>query len=616
MPSLKDLVKNLRDFNYYSGRGNFTQDKLPFEGTKPFIVTPNGFRWSPANFDEGFVQYGAVSLATRTQADLLRIGKFFTTTVQGPLFLLRQAGLQKSNVEIEHSQELKTNKPESGQGLFNNAFNSISNFSNKITNDFGPTRVYNPLGTNTLAQIEGNLVGLHFMRHGATPKQSKTDEYEKYILSKDKEGNNRLYYLTKTLSNPQSEQSIGDYILKYKGGPGSLYGVGETIIRRYYKSILSRNSDFENTADKGFVPISINALSNISTDNILEIRNSRVRPVSTTEGDQFSSVNSSDSYKFDANQDFRAYKNKLVLSGASRGEIQAATNYAKYNLETRIGVVRNRKNFERTDYASNPGNYDKVNALGTYYSRGPIPDSRNAVDFYGKKITYNPDYTDPENVSIRDMIKFRIKCIDNDNPQYGHYIVFRAYIDTLKRTVTSNAKEYSYIGRGENFYLYDGFTEVINLGFTIAASSRYEMKPLYQKLNFLISNLTPDYSNNKMRGNISELTIGNFVAYQPGIITSLDMNLEDTTNWEIAIDEPENERDSDMQELPHMLRCNMIFKPIYNFLPRKSTYKSPFIGIDYYKPIKPGQEWLKQGKKYESIVEDKKVPPTTDLLNQ
>ena len=119
-----------------------------------------------------------------------------------------------------------------------------------------------------------------------------------------------------------------------------------------------------------------------------------------------------------------------------------------------------------------------------------------------------------------------------------------------------------------------------------------------------------------MRGNISELTIGNFIAYQPGIITSLDMNLEDTTNWEIAIDEFENEKDSDMQELPHMLRCNMIFKPIYNFLPRKSTYKSPFIGVDYYKPIKPGQEWLKQGEKYESIVENKKVPPTTDLLNQ
>lgn len=620
MPSLKELAQNLKDFNYYSGKGNFTQDKIPFgsdnlsgqKSSQPFIVTPNGFRWSPSNFDDGFSQFGTVSLATRTQADVLRIGKFLTTTVKGPLFLLKQAGLQKANVEIEHSNQLQTNKPQTKQGLFTNIENSISNKSNKLTNEFGPTRIYNPLGINTLAQVEGNLVGIHFMRHGMTPKQSKTDEYEKFILEKDKSGNNRLTVLTKELSDKNSQKSEEGFIFKYKGGPGSIYGIGDTTIKRFYNTIISKGSEFENSDDKGFVAFSVNNLSNISTDNTLAIRKSRSQLVSTPDGNTVTSINSADSYRFTTNQDFRSYKNKLIKSGEVKGTIQAETNYSRKNLETRIGVARNRTSDQRTDYASNPGNFDKVNAIATYYSDGPIP--TNAVDMYGKKISYNPDYSDPESVSIRDMVKFRIKSIDNDNPKYGHYIVFRSYIDSIKRTMTSPWKEYSYVGRGENFYLYDGFSETINIGFTIAASSRYEMKPLYQKINFLMSTLTPDYYHNKMRGSLSELTVGNFIAYQPGVITSLDISVDDMTNWEIAIDEYEKEKDSDMQELPHMLKCNMIFKPIYNFLPRKSTYKSPFIGIDYYNPIQPGQMWLQQGAKYEKLVENNGKTPTPDSL--
>jgi hypothetical protein len=109
------------------------------------------------------------------------------------------------------------------------------------------------------------------------------------------------------------------------------------------------------------------------------------------------------------------------------------------------------------------------------------------------------------------------------------------------------------------------------------------MKPLYQKLNYLISTLTPDYNKqNRMRGNISELTIGDFIKYQPGVITSLDIIVDEDTNWEIAMNEGNVGNpgiDYDMHELPHMLKCNMTFIPIYNFLPRKSA-EAPFIGID------------------------------------
>jgi hypothetical protein len=117
------------------------------------------------------------------------------------------------------------------------------------------------------------------------------------------------------------------------------------------------------------------------------------------------------------------------------------------------------------------------------------------------------------------------------------------------------------------------------------------MKPLYQKLNYLKSSLAPDYKNNRMRGNIAELTIGDYIKYQPGIITSLGTSLPEGAPWEIAMEEPEGTNSSDdiMHELPQILKVDLSFTPIYNFLPRKSS-ESPFIGID---SDRPRADWIK-----------------------
>lgn len=85
-----------------------------------------------------------------------------------------------------------------------------------------------------------------------------------------------------------------------------------------------------------------------------------------------------------------------------------------------------------------------------------------------------------------------------------------------------------------------------------------------------------------MRGNLVELTIGDYIHYQPGIITSMFISIPEEANWEIALNEPDDTgegRDKDMHELPMMLRVGINFTPIYDFLPRKSA-ELPFFGID------------------------------------
>ena len=589
MPLLEQLVKNLENYRYYSGKGTFNANKLPYgkdrpgggSSNQPFIVRGIDTRWSPSNFDDGLTPFGAVTLASRTAADLTRVTQFLYTTVKGPLFLLKQTGLQRINPNIRQVD--------------------VDIFDKKII----PTQLYNPLGLNTLAQVALGPLGARFTKHGLIPQTEQEDDYRKYIRDKDIEGENRLTGLLTKLADPTVK-----VLYKYGGGPGSTFGIGNTSIKRYYNTIFRENDPILDP-ESGFVSIPIRNLQTIgvgpgggkpSVGNVT--RRILVDPYRTVEDYETQARTLGDpknvpenEYILGSNFDFREYKNSLINNSISTTATKLPySNYELYNLERRIGVARVRTAAQREKYDSPADTADRINAISLYYNNAPIPiDKASLRDVNGSPI---------DKEIIRDLIKFRIKVYDNDralDPKekntYGVYMIFRAYITNIKRSVQSKWDAYKYVGRGESFYAYDGFTETISINFTIAASSRAEMKPLYQKLNYLISTLAPDYSPaGLMRGNISELTIGDFFLYQPGVITSLDLIIDEDSNWEIALQEPEAQSttgiDADMHELPQIIKCSMTFIPIYNFLPRKSA-EAPFIGIDSLGENKENKKWLK-----------------------
>ena len=79
-----------------------------------------------------------------------------------------------------------------------------------------------------------------------------------------------------------------------------------------------------------------------------------------------------------------------------------------------------------------------------------------------------------------------------------------------------------FMGRGENFYKYSGFDRQISLSWTVAAQSKQELIPMYQKLNYLASVCAPDYSGNGyMRGNLISLTVGGWCYEQVGIMKGI-----------------------------------------------------------------------------------------------
>ena len=139
-------------------------------------------------------------------------------------------------------------------------------------------------------------------------------------------------------------------------------------------------------------------------------------------------------------------------------------------------------------------------------------------------------------------------------------MIFRAYLTQFTDNVDATWGDTKYVGRGESFYIYNGFTRKINIGFKVAALSEIEMKPMYQKLNYLMGNLMPDYNNNLMRGPLVRMTVGNWIDGQTGILNSLSYTVPQDSPWEISLLEPVlGERNL---ILPHVIEVNMTFTPI------------------------------------------------------
>ena len=156
---------------------------------------------------------------------------------------------------------------------------------------------------------------------------------------------------------------------------------------------------------------------------------------------------------------------------------------------------------------------------------------------------------------IRDLVRFRIQAVNTDSPDSGRWMVFRAYLTDLSDDTSAEWSDVKYAGRGDKFYIYTGFTRKINISFKVAALSVDEMKFIYQKLNFLMSNTMPDYKNNIMRGPLIRMSVGNWIDSQLGILNSINFKVPNDSPWEISLGD-------NLLILPHIVEVNMTFTPI------------------------------------------------------
>jgi hypothetical protein len=368
MPGLLTLKTNLKSLKY----GNDT----PGGGSsgQPYITTDindvdndfNKFRLT--KFDDGLVRGGVVGATNASIVDTIRIGKFFKDSPKGPLFIIKQVGLQLSNPRLEvNKNPLKALLGGTG-GILASSTNGL----------LEPTRIYN-LGINTLAQVPVNAFGIHFNRHGILPIQTESSKYESIVINNN-EKNNRLiglknkFKLGKINFGNQDEvfkligniPGLGDIpfisnflssddliIDKYLGGPESVYGIGNTIIKRT-NVFTEDNQKYKDSLDNSF----------INTHKTIEI----------TKTFDYAISNKTESTLSD--KDF-----KIPIPDINK--YLSYTNVAKYNdIESYNSIEY--KNVSSSIISSNN---EKVGER--------LPSSKNNISYvnsYGDKKTFNAKY--------------------------------------------------------------------------------------------------------------------------------------------------------------------------------------------------------------------------------
>lgn len=458
---------------------------------------------------------GTQTFTLSSKIDKERIRKFFEDKPRGNSFLRKQIGLNLTNPKIETG----------------NSFQVVPG-SNIIPGLLENTRIYNN-GLNTLTQVGVQGTGVHLPRHGIFPFDYASKYYVDIVGAQNKTNNpstNRLLILQNLKlntrfanvgSNVNTVNKLGislnrNLLFQYLGGPGSVYGIGSTTIRRYEDTsqaaiLLQKQQSQISRTNKmvSRVSMTYDAIMNQKLNN-------------TTQGVRTTNI-----------QDYRTIRNdSQAKKMPSREEV--------YNLTMK-------------------GSADKMQSLSSFIFNND-KDPWDVVPY--------SDYT-------KDIIKFVFEAIENSEPSKSFAIFFRAMLSGFSDTNQASINSFKYLGRGEDFYTYQGFSRGISFSFKIGIQSEQEFRSTYAKVNHLISQVYPDYSESSgiMRAPIIRLTIGDYLYRVAGMLENVNITIDDNSTWDINT-KLDGTR-ADRKQLPQVINVQCSFKPIQDFLPKRINQSNP-----------------------------------------
>jgi hypothetical protein len=575
--SLFNILTNPGNFRFYAGgRGyvsqtnRFGQLSIPYgkdtigggNSNQPYIRTsipaPNqftGFVGNPGGMDE--LLRGGSNHNLIAAQDVSRIKQWFEDTKfpGSQIFLSKQKQLSRQR-------------------------------NLRVTGTLPLDSIYRP--ENTLAQIAANQTGyLHLLKQGNAVTPDAVLEYSRLYKVLSDGGQNKLVYLYKdkisnTATRVENAAAAGLFgiapgtnlvLQSYPGGPGpgNANGFGLTVIPRT-SFTPSQYKDFPST--------------------VLTFDQKDIAQVGTTNG-----------YKvYQGESIFNVEDFRRLISGKGNTNqnksLALPTDYISFNRYTAEGAKyqnadSGRRGLVRKSYVV--GSYEN----GQSVTKSPSIDQLSLQPLY---ISSSVNDTTVPN----DFIKFYISSISNDDPQNETFIHFRAYLQGgIRDSFGSEYNEFRYVGRGEKFYVYQGFNREIGFQLDIVALHKAELLPLYRKLNYLVSLNAPDYepSSGAMRGNIVKLTLGDYLNEVPGIFTRMDISIPDEASFDLART-LNGEIDTTTKQLPMMVSLQISFTPIHSFVPQKvsnnyvanpfqqNSMNAPFISLGdknqgYYPTLEP-----------------------------
>jgi hypothetical protein len=162
---------------------------------------------------------------------------------------------------------------------------------------------------------------------------------------------------------------------------------------------------------------------------------------------------------------FKTFSNTTTPTPVYGDRLNSATTYLVPSAAQITTVYA--KGYNRSFGSQTSFNRSRANSVGnvqTTYKLNP-------------NLAISPD---SDVTNDNDIVRFNFSLINNNTNEdktsrKDTQIFFRAYIDDFGDSFTGEWDSYRYVGRGENFYKYKGFTRDMNLTFTVPALSRADM---------------------------------------------------------------------------------------------------------------------------------------------
>ena len=213
----------------------------------------------------------------------------------------------------------------------------------------------------------------------------------------------------------------------------------------------------------------------------------------------------------DNTHDFRSY-----LSDTNTNKKIADTDdYSRFNINQRVhwanpgkvSPTENRYDWFNTE-AGTGGNTDRYDKINAQPKDGAI---------------------------LNDLVHLLFKPLGG-----GSTLQFRGTISGLTDTFSPSWDSVKYAGRADQGYKMSTFERSVSFNFQAYATSRIEMKPMWDKLQYLSSLTMPEYSGDGYQGTLIRFNLGSLYSNKLAFIESLTYTMSDELPWEISMTGAEN----------------------------------------------------------------------------
>ena len=233
--------------------------------------------------------------------------------------------------------------------------------------------------------------------------------------------------------------------------------------------------------------------------------------------------------------------------------------------DKRLSPVRTKSKANDENYKVDGTDWASLNNPIVLYRPGALREKDNEDNRPDPIQSHDDTTATILNTDNQDIIPFEFNTFYPGNTD-GYFLAFRAFLDSLNDNFSGDWAGTKYVGRADELYTYQGFKRAVDFSFKVAAFSKADLVPLYDKINLLAGSTAPTYNDQGefMKGTLTKITIADYLKDVTGFISSVGLSWDVNSPWEIN-------SDKGTPRVPHILSVAISFTPIHDFIPTATS---------------------------------------------